>query len=49
MVLRVLELRSYAAARRAVLGARSQEDVPKTPMVEMVWWAIAETARRRKG
>ena len=44
----IMALRAYAAAKEALDNAQKESDVPKTPMVEMVWEVVAELVRRRK-
>lgn len=46
-MLDILELRAYARAKHALERAQSEQEVPQTPMVELVWRVKHELLRRR--
>ncbi len=45
----IIELRGYARAKEALKKAKSKEDVPDSPMVDMVFAVQEERMRRRNG
>lgn len=48
LVFDILDLRAYARAKHAVDSARSQDEMPTGPMVDLVWDVMEELYRRRK-
>jgi hypothetical protein len=48
MALDIIEFRAYARAKEALDNAKKPEDVPDSPMIEMVWLVQEEMLKRRK-
>ena len=49
LVTAILELRSYARTKAAVDRAQRPEDMPDTPMVELVFEIVKEIGERNRG
>jgi hypothetical protein len=49
MAIDILELRAYANAKEALDNAKSKNDVPSSPMVDMVMEIKAELVKRKRG
>jgi len=49
MALEIMELRAYARAKEVLDNAKSKNDVPSSPMVDMVMEIQAELAKRKRG
>jgi len=49
MAIEILELRAYARAKESLDNAKSKNDVPSSPMVDMVMEIQAELAKRKRG
>jgi len=52
LALRIIEARHYVRAKRLIDDAKSQDDVPDHPMINMVWEIqhdIAREIRARRG
>ena len=49
MAIEILELRAYARAKETLDNAKSKNDVPGSPMVDMVMEIQAELAKRKRG
>lgn len=47
-VMDIIELRAYARAKATLEAAKSEMEVERTPMVEMVWVVMHEIKQRRE-
>ena len=49
MAMEILELRAYSRAKEALDNAKSKNDVPDSPMIDMVMEIQAELVKRKRG
>jgi hypothetical protein len=49
MAIEILELRAYARAKESLDNAKSKNDVPDSPMIDMVMEIQADLAKRKRG